>query len=72
MSNEWGNISVGDSVTNGRVDQVREESDTVLEISVDNLHDTGRELHDTDFRGLLHLGASIQETIRRDTGVGIN
>jgi hypothetical protein len=29
-------------------------------------------LHDTDFRGLLHLGDGIQETVRRYTSVRVN
>ena len=50
VSDERGNITVGDSVSNGRIDEVGEESNTVLEVGVDNLHDTGGELHDADFR----------------------
>jgi len=40
VSDEGGNITVGDSVSNSRVDEVGEESDTILEVGVDNLHDT--------------------------------
>ncbi len=72
MSNEGSNITVGDAVLDGRIDQIGEESDAVLEICVDDLHDTGAELQNTDIGRLFHLGAGIEQTIGRDTCVGIN
>jgi len=72
VTDERSDVTVGDSETNGRVNQVGEVGDTVFEESPDDLHDTGRELHDTDLGRLLHLGDGIQETILWNTGVGVD
>jgi len=72
VTDEGGNVTVGDSVTNSSVDEVGEEGDTVLEVGVDDLHDTGAELHDTNFGALLHLGGSVEKTVGRNTGVGVD
>ena len=41
MADEGCNVAVGDCVPNGRVDQVGEESNAVLKVGIDDLHDTG-------------------------------
>lgn len=66
------NIAVGYSVPDGGVDQVGKESDPVLEVGVDDLHDTGRELHDTHIGRLLHFGAGIEKTVSGNASVGVN
>jgi len=72
VADEGGNVTVGDSISNGTVDEIGEESDSVLEVGIDNLHDTRGKLHDANFRGLFHLRARIQETVRGNTSIGVN
>ena len=72
MTDEWSDIAVRDSVLDGRVDQVGKESDTVLKIGVDDLHDARRKLHDTHIRRLLHFGGSIEKAVGRNTSIGID
>jgi hypothetical protein len=72
VTDEGSDITVGDGVTNGSVDEVGEEGDTVLKVGVDDLHDTGAKLHNTDFGALLHLGGSVEKTVGRNTSVGVN
>jgi hypothetical protein len=39
---------------------------------VDDLHNTGRELHDTDFGRLFHLTTGIKKTVGRYTGIRVD
>ena len=72
MADEGRDIAVGDGIANGSINKVGEESDAVLEIGVDDLHDAGGELHDAHVRGELHLGGGIEDAVGGDTGVGVN
>jgi hypothetical protein len=44
----------------------------ILKVSVDDLHDTGRELHNAHFGGGLHFGACIEKTVSRNTSIGVD
>ena len=44
----------------------------VLEEVANDLHDTRAELHNTDFRRLLHLANAVQETVLGHTGVRVD
>lgn len=56
---EWGDIIVGDSVLNGRVDEVGEECDVVFEVCVYDLYNVGWELYDINVWRLFYFGNSI-------------
>ena len=47
VADERCDVAVRDGVLDSRVDEVCEEGDAVLKVSVDNLHDARRKLHDT-------------------------
>ena len=72
VTHERSDITIGDGVFDSGINQVGEESDTVLEVRVDNLHNTGGELHNTNVGGLLHFRSGIKKTIRGNTSIGID
>lgn len=72
VTDEGCDVTVGDGVFDGRIDQVGEIGDTVLEEGPGDLHDTGGELHDADFLTALHLGDGVKDTILWHTGVGVD
>ena len=72
VADKGGDVAVGDGVPDGRVDKVGEEGDAVLEVGVDYLHDSRRELHDADLGGLFHFGDGIQQTVGGHAGVGVD
>ena len=72
MTDERSDVTIGDGIPDSGVDQVGEEGNTVLKVGIDDLHDTGGELHDTHIGRLLHFGAGIEKTVSGNTGVGVN
>ena len=48
VADERGDVTVGYGVFDSGVDEVGEECDSILEVSMHNLHHAGGELHDAD------------------------
>ena len=65
-------LTRADRVTNGRVDKVGEEGDTVLEVVVSNLHDTSGVLNNSNLGVEEHLSSTIKKTVDRNTSIRIN
>ena len=63
VADERGYVAIGYSVTDGAIDEVREESNAVLEVCIRYLHDAGRKLQDPYFGRLVHFGGRIKETV---------
>lgn len=72
MTNEGSGLSGSDGEANGRVNLVREECDTVLEVIADDLHNACRVLDDGDFWGKEHLSGTVKKAVDGNTGVGID
>lgn len=68
VTNEWSYVSIGNCVFDSRVNHIRKERDAGLKERIDDLHDTVRELHDTDVGRLFHFQGCIEETIDRNSG----
>jgi hypothetical protein len=63
VADERGDFSAADGEADGRVDEVGEEGDAVLEEVEGDLHHTGRVLDDGDLGAQVHLSGSAQETV---------
>jgi hypothetical protein len=72
VTDERSNISTGDSILDLSVDEVGEESDTLFEEAVGDVHDTRGVLENGDLRRLVHFTGGIEQTIGRDTRIGID
>lgn len=72
MTDEGGDITIGNNISNSRVDQVGEDSDIVLEVVVDDLRDTGGELKDGNLWRDFQLADHIKKTISWNTSIGVD
>lgn len=63
VTDEGSGLSGSDSKANGRVNLVREESDAVLEVVSDDLHDARRVLDDGDFGGQEHFSGTVKKAV---------
>lgn len=72
MANKGRNVSVGDAVPDGRVDEVGKESDAHFEVVGCDVHDTGGKLKDGDLGGDLKFADSIEETVGGNAGIGVD
>ena len=72
MADERGYVAIGYGVTDGAIDEVREESNAVLEVCIRYLHDAGRELQDPYFGRLVHFGGCIKEAIGWHAGIAVD
>jgi len=65
VSDERCSLARPDGKPNSRVDLVGEESDAVLEVITDDLHDTGTVLHDGHLGRKEHLCSAIEKAVNR-------
>jgi hypothetical protein len=72
MTNKRSNIPWCYTKSNGCVDKIREESDTIFEVVVGDLHDTTAKLDDGNTRTLLHLRSSVQQAVFENTSIWID
>ena len=72
VPDEGRHVAVGHGVPDGRVDEVREEGDTLLEEARRHVHDARLVLDDGHLRVLLHLADGVEEAVGRHARVRVD